>query len=112
MQCKFPELINGLSSLSYTDRSNELSLEMLELQRLKLEFVTWFKILNGDVEVDTSTLFTFSNNCNTNGLKYKDSQAVSVCCIDACKYSFANRIFTVWNNLAACMVETVTVNIS
>jgi len=31
-------------------------------------------------------------------------------CVDACKFSFANRVFTVWNNLPATVVDSVNVN--
>ena len=67
------------------------------------------KIINGDVEIDPNNLFTFPNNCNTRGHKYKLLKK-SVC-VHVCKYSFANRIFTAWNNFPVCVIESVNVNI-
>jgi len=48
----FTKSIHGLSSLCYIDRPVELSLETLELRRIKHDLTTCFKIINGDVEID------------------------------------------------------------
>jgi len=45
----------------------------------------------------------------TRGHKYKLlKQSLRV---DACKFSFANRVFTAWNNLPAMAVDSVNINI-
>jgi hypothetical protein len=108
VQRRFTKSLHGLSSLSYPDRLKELSLETLELRRLKQDLVMCFKIINGDVEIDPVSFFTFSTHCITRGHKYKlHKQSVRV---DACKFSFANRVFTAWNNLPATVVEVVNVS--
>jgi len=62
-----------------------------------------FKLVNGDVDIEPNS-FCF-NNCMTRGHKYKLlKQSVRV---DACKFSFANRAFTAWNNLPAMVVDSV-----
>jgi hypothetical protein len=87
VQRRFNKSIHYLSSLSYMDHMKELSIETLELRRLKQDLVVCFKTVNGDVETDPLSLFTFSI-C----YKYKlHKQSVRV---DACKLFFANRIFT------------------
>jgi len=57
------------------------------------------KIISGDVETDPVSFFKFSTNCITWGHKYKLlKQSLRV---DACKFRFANRVLTAWNNLPA-----------
>ena len=68
-----------------------------------------YKIINGDVEIDPTSFFAFSSNCITRGHRYKLlKQSMRV---DAYKFSFANRVFTAWNNLPAHVVDAVNVNI-
>jgi len=62
VQRRFTKSINGLSSLSYISRLNELSLETIELRRLKQDLVMCFKIVNGDVDIEPNSIFTFSIN--------------------------------------------------
>jgi len=60
-----------------------------------------FEIINGDVEIDPVSFFKFTTNCITRGYKYKLlKQSVHV---NTCKFSFANRVFTAWNNLLDVM---------
>ena len=126
-QRRFMKSMNGLSSLSYISRLYELSLEMLESrclkqdllmcfntinsdveetlesQRLKQDLLMCFKIINGDIEIDLTSFFAFSTNCVTRGHRYKLlKQSMRV---DAYKFSFANRVFTAWNNLPASVVD-------
>ena len=87
---RFTKSIYGLSSLCYIDRLVKLSLEMLVLQCLKQDFIICFKIINGNVEIDSISFFKLSTNCITSGHKHKLlKQPVRV---DACKFSFANRV--------------------
>lgn len=105
VQRRFTKSMHGLSSLSYIDRLRKLSLETLELRRLKQDLVMCFKIIHGEVEIDPVSFFTFSTHCITRGHKYKLlKHSVRV---DACKFSFANRVFTAWNNLPATVVDVV-----
>ena len=109
VQRRFTKSMNGLSSLSYISRLHELSLETLESRRLKQDLVMCYKIINGDVEIDPTSFFAFSSNCITRGHRYKLlKQSMRV---DAYKFSFANRVFTAWNNLPAHVVDAVNVNI-
>jgi len=57
----------NLSSLCYSDRLVELSLETLELRRLKQDLMMCFKIIDGDVEIDPVSFFKLSTNCITRG---------------------------------------------
>jgi len=67
-----------------------------------------FEIVNGDVDIEPNSFFTFSTNCMTRGHKYKLLKPSVL--VDACKFIFANRVFTAWNNLPAMVVDSVNVN--
>jgi len=95
---------------SYISRLNELSLEILELQRLKQDLVVCFKIVNTSVDIERNSFFTFSTDCITIGHTYKLLKQFDVR-VDACKFRIANRVFTTWNNLPAMVVDSVNVNI-
>ena len=89
--------------MSYLNRLYELSLETLESRHLKQDLLMCFKIIIGDVEIDPTSFFAFSTNCITRGHKYKLlKQSMRV---DAYKFSFANRVFTAWNNLPAGVAD-------
>jgi len=55
VQRRFTESIDGLYSLSYISRLNEVSLEALELRRLKQDLVMCFKIINGDFDIEPNS---------------------------------------------------------
>ena len=60
------------------------------------------------MEIDPVSFFKFPTNCITRGYKYKLlKQSVRV---DACEFSFANRVFTAWNTLPASAFDAVNVN--
>jgi len=58
VQRRFTKSIHGLSSVWYIERLVELSLETLELRRLKQEIIMCFKIIN--VEIDPVNFFSLS----------------------------------------------------
>jgi hypothetical protein len=67
-----------------------------------------FTITNGDVEIDPATFLKLSSNCIARGHKYKLlKQSVRV---DACKFSFANRVSTAGNNLPANVFDIMNMN--
>jgi len=73
-----------------------------------LNFCLCFKIANGDVDIiEPYSFFTFSTDCMTIGHKLLE-QTVRV---DASKFSFANQVFTAWNNFPAMVVNSLNVNI-
>jgi len=49
--------INGLKSLSYTERLLRLNLESLEFRRVKADLVLLFKVIHGFVDIDYSAMF-------------------------------------------------------
>ena len=60
------------------------------------------------IQRNPTSFFAFSTNCITRGHRYKLlKQSMRV---DAYKFSFANRVFTAWNNLPASVVDSVNVN--
>ena len=63
MKRRFTKSLHDLKSRSSIDRLKEFALETLKLRRLKQDLVMWFKIINGDVETDPLSFFTFSTNC-------------------------------------------------
>jgi len=110
VQRRFTKSINGLSSLSYISRLNELSLETLELRRLKQDLVICIKIINGDVDIELNSFSRSQLTVCPEVTNISYSNRLSASMLHAGKFSFANRVCTAWNNLPATVVDSVNVN--
>ena len=60
VQSKFTKMLRGMSNLDYKERLALLDAETLELRRLKIDFVTVYKILFGLIDIDFNDYFAFN----------------------------------------------------
>jgi len=58
VQKRFTKHLRCLDGVAYTDRSQRLNLPSLELQRLHLDLVFFYKIVFGIVHINSDELFT------------------------------------------------------
>jgi len=61
----------GVDAPAYCDRLTKLGLCTLELRRLHLDLLYWYKIVFGLVNVNFDDFFALSSNTNTRGHKHK-----------------------------------------
>jgi hypothetical protein len=106
VQRRFTARIRGLRSISYPDRLKSLGLDSLLVRRLKYDLTTCHKIIRGEIDVSPDDFFTFATYSATRGHSQKLFKPQSR--IDARKFSFANRLVDVWNDLPATVVEANT----
>ena len=107
VQRKFTKRLPGLWNKSYVERLKILNLCTLEERRLRLDLIFLYKILKGEIIIDTEKYFDFKTT-RTRGhsmaLREKNSKK------DIKKFSFAQRIVKVWNYLPEDTVSARTVN--
>ena len=102
----FTKKLPGMRNLHYEERLLVLSLESLEVRRIKNDLVnTCFKILKGMTSITCSEFFTLSGGC-TRGhslkLYYPDSR------VNIRAQFFAIRVIDVWNRLLRLPPHIVT----
>jgi len=92
--------------MSYTDRLNFLSLQTVELRRLKSDLVFLYKMLYNLVDVNCEKHFS-DNVMMTRGHNLKiNVQGSRVNCR---KYFFISRVITLWNGLDERVVNSGSV---
>ncbi len=96
----------GLGWKSYSERCTALSLDSLELRRLRYDLVMCFRIVHGKIKLDCGDFFKFRSSV-TRGHKFK--LFVDDHRIDIRKYFFANRVVDAWNSLPEFAVCSSTV---
>lgn len=97
VQRRFTKKLPGISELNYENRLKKLSLETLEFRRLKVDLVTTYKIIFGQIKTASSTFFEFSDYTKTRGHRYKLKTPLSRTNIK--KFSFSSRVIAPWNSL-------------
>jgi len=103
VQRRFTKCLPGLHSKSYAERLNDLSLDSLELRRLKNDLSLTFSILNGLVDIDQTSFFTLRNDQRTRGHSLK--LVVEKFNTDCRKCFFSNRVVKAWNSLPDSVVR-------
>ena len=103
VQRRFTKCLPGLHSKSYAERLHDLSLDSLELRRLKNDLSLTFSILNGLVDIDQTSFFTLRNDQRTRGHSLK--LVVEKFNTDCRKCFFSNRVVKAWNSLPESVVR-------
>jgi len=87
----------AIRKFTYKDRLQRLHLPSLELRRLYVDLVWWYKILFDIVEIQAEDLFVPSMYAPTRGQPYKLFKKPHLSCTRA-NY-FSERIVNAWNFL-------------
>ena len=83
--------------MSYKARLRELSLDTLELRRLRFDLLTVYKIINGLVDLPFEEFFSVPGYVNTRGTSFKLFKPRSNMTLRS-KY-FCIRVINCWNSL-------------
>ena len=108
VQRRFTKSLPGFHTKSYAERLRTLSLDTLELRRLKSDLYLAYSILNGLVQFDPDTFFTLRKDDRTRGHPFK--LVVNKFNTDWRKYYFANRVVNVWNSLSESVVSATSLS--
>ena len=100
VQKRFTKMLYGMKEFSYVERLVFLDLEPLELRRLKIDLVMYFKIVHGYSCLDAKEFFTFDSSAlksrHHDNLKLVKPRFRT----DTFKHSFFVRCVDVWNSLS------------
>lgn len=96
VQKRFTKRLNGMAGLQYSTRLKLLGAESLELRRIKIDLLMYFKIIFEYIDLPAEELFCIRNGITrNNGMKlYKGSFRKN-----AERYYFNNRSINCWNSL-------------
>ena len=101
VQRKFTKYLPGLHNVPYPTRLEILSLDSLEVRRIRADLVLLFKIVRGLVDVDMLDLISF-NSSSTRGHHLKLNVQYSR--INCHKYYFIHRTIPIWNALPSAVI--------
>ena len=90
VQRAFTKRLPGLSSFSYVDRLQIVSLQTLEHRRLLADLLLCYKIIHGLVALNFDEFSSFSPNTTLCGHPYKLTVPLNKC--NRSKYFFSSRI--------------------
>ena len=107
VQRRFTKRLNGLKTLTYTDRLAKLNLASLELRRLHADLCLCFKIVHGHIALKCDDFFDINVNSVTRGHNLKLS--VKCSSLNVRQHFFTNRVVAPWNSLASGVVNAVSV---
>ena len=107
VQRSFTKSIFNLRSSTYNERLVNLKLDSLQCRRLKTDLILCYKILNGLVDVNSSSFFKRSLYSSTRGNSLKLTKLAVVSERD--KKFFTNRVINIWNTLPDEIVTSCSV---
>jgi len=104
VQRRFTNRLAGLHNMSYWDRLDYLNWDSLYNRRIKSDLLMTNKILNGQVDVEGSALFSkqvFETVTRGNDAKLYKTRVYSV----RDGNYFSNRVINLWNSLPSHVVS-------
>ena len=112
VQRRATRMVPGIGKLPYEDRLQICNLTTLEQRRQRGDAIEVFKMLNGLTSVDTSKLFSFTNQRHDVPTRSATNNCLvsEKCRLDIRKHFFCNRVVQNWNNLPLDVRETSSVN--
>ena len=106
VQRRYTKRIDGLQSMSYSERLDVLNLESLELRRLRADLITLYKLMFG--LLDTNDSFFVRRTSTTRGHPFKIM--IEHCDINIRRQFLSQRIANVWNSLPASIINFDSLN--
>jgi hypothetical protein len=108
VQRSFTKRLNGLNTLTYSERLVACYLPSLELRRLWSDLVLCFKIVHKLIDIDVTEFFEFERSVyNTRGHMYKLRIPKIVNSVR--KNFFSIRVLPVWNSLPNELVGVTSI---
>ena len=102
VQRRYTKRIDGLHSMSYSERLVTLNLESLEMRRLRADLITVYKLMFGLLD-SNETFFVVRGTNKTRGHPFKI--ILEHCDINIRKHFLTQRIANVWNSLPAFIIN-------
>ena len=100
VQRKFTKRLPGLSTCSYSERLKILSLETLEMRRLRNDLTTLYKLIFENIITNQEQFFTLNESRNVKNLRGHKYQLNRPVFLTSCRRNFfINRISGIWNEL-------------
>jgi hypothetical protein len=109
VQRRFTKSINYLHTSSYPERLLNLCVDSLQCRRVKADLIFCYKLLHGQIDVQTDDFVVLANSINLRGNRYKLAKSIITTTRDANFYS--NRIVNIWNDLPDSIVMASTVSL-
>jgi len=112
VQRRFTKRLHGFSKLPYLERLKLLSVETLELRRVRADLVMVFRIVNHCVALDARELFLFRTNLSLDRpTRGHNMRFVKPHCNLNCRLNAFNcRVINAWNSLPQAVIDCKTVN--
>jgi hypothetical protein len=107
VQRKITKCVDGLRSLSYSDRLKQLGLPTLQIRRQYFDLLECYKIIRGLVRSECANVIHLSDN-NTRGRNCNLVSALPPAHRNIRKHYFIERILPQWNALSAEIVQQNT----
>ncbi len=107
VQRRFTKKLGGLENLSYSDRLDILGIKSLAYRRLYADLCMVYKIINGYVALDFSSLFSHGPS-HTRGHDFK--LAITPSRLNVRMHFFSQRIAPVWNQLPSGVVSAKSIS--
>ena len=108
VQKRATKLVRGLNKLSYKERLIKLKLPTLRLRRARGDMIEVYKIITKTYDAHISPNLILSSNVHTRSNNFK--LQTMRCKYDIRKYSFTNRVVSLWNSLPEKVVNAENVN--
>ena len=108
VQHRATKLVKSIEDLSYEERLKHLKLYSLEDRRLRGDLILMYRIMNGDVNIDSSKLFTVKAPNMARGHAMK-VHLKKISNSDIRHNFFTERVIVPWNTLPQHIVESKTV---
>jgi len=108
VQRRATRMIDGLGTVSYSERLKRTGLTTLEERRDRGDLIELFKIVRGFSRVDSNYFLNFCNIRRIRGHSYEMNKDRSR--LDIRKFFFSQRVVNKWNSLPVDVVEAVSVN--
>ena len=107
VQMRATKLVGNLRNMPYENRLKILNLPTLKYRRIRGDMIEVFKTINCIYDEHTSVDFKFAQYSLTRGHRYKlYPMHVNY---DLRKYSFSNRVISLWNSLPLTIIDAQSI---
>jgi len=109
VQRKFTKSLPGMKNKSYDERLSALSLDSLELRRIKIDLITCFRLLRGEMyQGEGESILGNILSCRTRGHDWRFGWPKAR--LNCRHHFFVSRVGRIWNKLPAFVVDAPSVH--
>ena len=108
VQRRMTKLITGMKHKTYEERLGELNLMTLEQRHNRQDMLTFYNIINGNININLEGIIDMPENGTTRGNSRKIRPKHTR--LEVRRNSYFNRIWKIWNKLPKEVVTAKSVN--